>query len=155
PECAEADIANEKVLNAKEWSGYFKGAKGNYVFFDADDGFNGGLGFAVYYGPDGKKLFDDAAKSWHAVKRKGARLRLRYVRTYLASCSLFADAQGCWAKIKQDTGLTQPTPPDCSAAYKAEQIRMQGNKNVTPAQIAADPTVVDYEAETVLDAVQY
>jgi hypothetical protein len=153
PECDEANIAGEKVL--EEWSGYFKGVKGDYIFLDADDGFNGGFGFAVYHGVDGKKLFDDVAKSWHGIEMNGDGLQLRYVRTYLASCSIFADAKGCWAKIKQDTGLTQSAPPDCSAAYKAEQKRMEGDKNITAEQVAADPTVVDYEAETGLDAAQH
>jgi hypothetical protein len=155
PKCAEANIASEKALDAKEWSGYFKGVKGDYVFFDADDGFNGGLGFAVYHGVEGKKLFDDIAKSWRTIAIKNGRLQLRYVRTYLTTCSTFADAKGCWAKIQQSTGLTKATPPDCSAAYKAEQKRMQGDKRITPLQIAANPTVIYYEAETVLEGPQH
>jgi hypothetical protein len=155
PRCVQSNTSSENVIDAKEWSGYFKGVKGDYVFFDADDGVNGGLGFAVYKGPDGKKMFEDVAKSWRTIEIKGMELRLRYVRTYAAGCSIFADAAGCWAKIKQDTGISQSTPPDCSAAYMAEQKRMQGNKDFTAGQIAAIPSVIDYEVETAVDGARH
>jgi hypothetical protein len=147
--CVKANVAGEMVVDVKEWSGYFKGVKGDYVFFDADDGINGGLGFAVYKRQDGRKLFDDAAKSWQAIQLKGTELHLRYLRTYTGSCSIFADA-GCWEKIKQSTGIQQ-NPPECSAVYRAEQKRMKGDKTITAGQIAAIPTVIDYEVETVLE----
>src|SRR5262245_23238345 len=40
PACQRKNVAGEKVVNPKDWSGYFKGVKGDYVFFDADDGVN-------------------------------------------------------------------------------------------------------------------
>jgi len=154
PNCVKENVAGEMVVDVKEWSGYFKGVKGDYVFFDADDGINGGLGFAVYKRQDGKKLFDDAAKSWQAIELKRTELHLRYIRTYTGSCSIFADAAGCWEKIKQSTGIQQ-NPPECSAAYRAEQKRMQGDKTITAGQIAAIPTVIDYEVETVLEEARH
>src|SRR5215472_9635441 len=48
PKCTQAKSKSEMVVDPDEWSGYFKGVKNNYVFFDGDDGFNGGMGFAVY-----------------------------------------------------------------------------------------------------------
>src|SRR5262249_20801476 len=47
PACSRLRDQAEKVVNPDDWSGYFKGVKGNLVFFDADDGVNGGMGFAV------------------------------------------------------------------------------------------------------------
>jgi hypothetical protein len=41
--------------------GYFRGVKGDYVFFDAADGFNGGIPFSVRDSKTGKKVFEDSA----------------------------------------------------------------------------------------------
>ena len=148
--CGEAAAPGE--IATKDWSGYFKGAKGAYVFYSADDGHNGGMGFAIYNGADGKKLFDDTAMKLHAVDLKPAGLTLRYTRVYEAGCSLFADPAGCWAKVKAATGVTQATAPDCAAQYKAEEKRMKGTPN--QAKVAGLPSVVDYEAVTTLEAGQ-
>ncbi len=69
--CGEAAAPGE--IATKDWSGYFKGAKGAYVFYSADDGHNGGMGFAIYNGADGKKLFDDTAMKLHAVRFEAGR----------------------------------------------------------------------------------
>jgi hypothetical protein len=150
--CREAAVPGEIAVDAKEWSGYFKGVKGSYVFFDADDGQNGGLGFAIYSAPGGKKLFDGTAKSWHGVELTPSGLTLRYTRAYDAGCSLYADPAGCWAKVRQATGITQTAVPDCAALYKAEEKRMKGTPN--QAKVASVPSVVDYEAQTVLQGGQ-
>jgi hypothetical protein len=86
------------------------------VFFDADDGWNDGVGFAIF-AADGKKLFDDIAKSLHAIDVTPAGIAVRYIRVFGAYCSLRADAAGCWQRIKRDTGLAVASPPDCTAAY--------------------------------------
>ncbi len=143
PACREANSGGEIVIGAKDWSGYFKGVKGGYVFLDASDGWNGGLGFAIF-SVSGAKLFEDVAKGIHSIKLAGSDLVLKYRRVYGAKCSLFAASAACWAEIEKDTGLAQASPPDCSAAYKREQKR-------TPAfaqQLAANPTVIYYEVET-------
>jgi hypothetical protein len=117
------------------------------VFFDADDGWNDGVGFAIF-AADGKKLFDDIAKSLHAIDVTPAGIAVRYIRVFGAYCSLRADAAGCWQRIKRDTGLAVASPPDCTAAYARAQKR-------TPAiaqQVIADPTVIDYEAEAAIAA---
>jgi len=149
-ECREANASGEIVADAKDWSGYFKGVKGNYVFVDAADGQNGGLGFAVYSASDGKKIFEDVSMGLHAIKLTQSGFVLSYRRAYAAQCSLFADAAGCWAQVKRDTGLTQAPPPDCNAAYKREQERTKAAAQ----QVAADPTVFYYEAEAALDGGQ-
>jgi hypothetical protein len=145
PPCRRENAPDEKVV--PDWSGYFKGVKGDYVLFDADDGWNDGIGFAVIDGPSGKKLFEDVAKKLHDVALTPAGLTLKYSRVFGASCSLKADAAVCWEKIKQDTGLAG-TAPDCNALYEREKKR-------TPefAQLVnEDPTIVDYEAETTIAA---
>jgi len=145
-ECREANAEGEAVIDVKDWSGYFKGVKGAYVFFDAADGTNGGLGFAVFSAPGAQKLFEDVSMGLQAVKLTPAGLSLSYRRAYAAPCSLFTGAAACWNQAKQATGLTQASPPDCKAAYKREQQR-------TPqfaAQAAANPTVFYYEVEAVL-----
>ncbi len=150
--CREAAASGEIAVDAKEWSGYFKGVKGAYIFFDADDGHNGGVGFAIYSAPGGKKLFDDTSKTMHAVELTPSGLTLRYTRVYEAGCSLYADPAGCWTKVRQATGLTQTSAPDCAAPYKAEEKRMKGTPN--QAGVASLPSVVDYEAQTVLQGGQ-
>ena len=150
--CREAAAPGE--IATKDWSGYFSGVRGAYIFFRADDGTNGGLGFAIF-SPDGKKLFDDTAKGTQgprAIDATASGLAMRYTRVYQAGCSLFADPAGCWAKVRQATGLTQSTAPDCAASYKAEEKRMKGTPN--QAKVAALPSVVDYEAVATLDAGQ-
>jgi hypothetical protein len=145
PACAEAKAGSEIVVDSAQWGGYFKGVKGDYVFFDAADGWNGGVGFAIFT-KSGKKVFEDVGKGFHAIKLVESGIALKYRRVYGAKCSLFADSPGCWAAIRKETGLAQASPPDCAAAYKREQKR-------TPAyaqQVAADPTVITYEVETVV-----
>jgi hypothetical protein len=144
PACRREKAADEKVI--ADWAGYFKGVKGGYVLFDADDGWNDGVGFAVFAAADGKKLFEDVAKKLHAVDTAPAGITLRYLRVYGATCSLAADKAGCWAQIKRDTGLAGASPPDCAAAYKREQERIPAMAQ----QALADPTVIDYEATAAL-----
>jgi hypothetical protein len=147
PGCRRENAVDETVIAAGDWTGYFKGVKGDFVFFDADDGWNDGVGFAIF-AADGKKLFDDIAKSLHAIDVTPAGIAVRYIRVFGASCSLRADAAGCWQQIKRDTGLAGASPPDCTAAYARAQKR-------TPAiaqQVIADPTVIDYEAEAAIAA---
>lgn len=75
-------------------------------------------------------------------------LKLRYERVYLASCSMRADPEGCWQTIRQASGLSDATPPDCSASYEAEEKRMPAESRQ---KNAADPSVISYEVEAVVD----
>lgn len=101
--CREAAAPGE-IAVSKEWSGYFKGAKGAYIFFDASDGINGGLGFAIFSASEGKKLFDDTAKALHAVDLAPSGLVLHYTRVYDAGCSLFADPQAAGRRSSRARG---------------------------------------------------
>ncbi|HEY2445213.1 MAG TPA: hypothetical protein VGI20_05680 [Rhizomicrobium sp.] len=145
--CRKDNSANEKVVSANDWTGYFEGAKGDYIIFDAEDGWNDGLGFAVFT-PEGRRLFEDVARKWKGIELRPSGVALRYVRVYEAPCTLEVDADACWQKIRKATGLTDASPPDCRAAYVREQKR-------TPQlarQVLNDPTIVDYEVVATIGA---
>jgi hypothetical protein len=155
PDCAKKNALNEKIISPDEWTGYFGGVYDDYIFFDAEDGWNGGLGFAVFT-RGAKKLFDDVAKRWAMVSvaaipgpagiASGRALALRYVRVYGAKCSLAAgDGASCWQKIQRDTGLEGPEP-DCSADYAREQ------KRTPTSAVLDDPTAIEYDVATTLAA---
>lgn len=139
--CREANGPGERVVDPKDWSGYFDGVRGAYVIFTSGDGWNGGMGFAVYSAATGKKVFDDTYRSrFQSLEPAPAGLTLRYLRVYAAQCSIGSDAAGCWRQIRRATGLTDSMPPDCAALYVGETRR-------TPkfaARARNDPTVVDY-----------
>jgi len=147
--CRRENIPSEQVIAARDWSGYFEGAKGGYAIFDAEDGWNGGVGFAVYDARTGKKLFDDAFKTrLRSLEVDLSGLTMRYLRVFAAKCSLAADAAGCWGQIMQQTSLSAAAPPDCAALYAREAKR-------TPkfaARVRTDPTIVDYDVRVVIRA---
>lgn len=147
--CQRANAKGEKVVSANDWSGYFAGVRGGYVVFTGDDGWNGGMGFAVFDAHSGRKLFDDAYKTrFKALEASSGGLVLHYRRVYAAKCSLRADPNGCWAAIRRDTGLEGVHGPDCAADYAREARR-------TPklaAQVRAVPTVVDYDVMATLQS---
>ena len=141
PVCKRENIDSEIVIRGEDWSGYFWGVRGSYIFFSAEDGWNGGMGFAVF-DANAKKLFEDAAKTWHSVQPGKDGVSMRYLRVYEAPCSLKGDdGAGCWQQIQKDTGLSEAAMPDCTATYQAEQQR---TPNLAQ-QVLADPTVFDYE----------
>ena len=145
--CRRENAADEKIVSAKDWTGYFGGVKGDYIFFTAEDGWNDGLGFAVFTA-DAKKLFEDVAVKWAGVELRPSGIQLRYERVYEAPCSLQSATAACWQTIRQATGLTDASPPDCKAAYVREQKR-------TPKfarQALSDPTVIDYDVSVAIDA---
>lgn len=145
PACARANVASEKVISANDWSGYFDGVKGNYVFFSAGDGTNGGMGFAVFTA-GGKKIYDDTAKKWSAIDVTPAGLSLKYSRVYEAKCPLRAGADACWQTVKADTALTDAKSPDCETAY-AKEIK----HSPKDASIATDPSVISYDVSVSID----
>jgi hypothetical protein len=168
PACQRKNVASEKVVNSDDWSGYFSGVKGDYVFFDAEDGVNGGLGFAVVGSNDAKKLFEDTAfGKLHSLALDGPTLTLRYARNFAGDCSVLHEGAGCWSKIAAAASLPSAPQPDCVAGYtKAKNElakgRCEAQKKSGPACLAAAlkeieaqkwdeaPSVIVYEAETVL-----
>ena len=168
PPCQRQNLAAEKVVNPSAWTGYFKGVKGDYVLFDADDGVNGGLGFAVVTAGDAKKRFDDSAVgNLKSAKLDGNALALRYARSYSSECSVPKEGAACWSKIAAATGETGAKQPDCAAGYlkaKNEMAkgRCQADRKSGPTCMAAAlkeldrqrwneaPTVIVYDAEAVI-----
>lgn len=168
PVCQRKNVPSEKVVSAKDWSGYVKGVKGDYVFLDAEDGVNGGLGFAVFAAGSAKKLFEDSAVgNLKSVALAGKLLTVRYARSYSGDCSVPHDGAGCWSKIAVATGVRAAPQPDCAAGYlraKNEMAkgRCDAEKKSGPACLASAmkeldrqrwneaPSVVVYDAETVL-----
>jgi hypothetical protein len=136
-------------------AGYFFGAKGNLVFFQASDGYNGGLPFVVYDTKTIKRLFDDSlvGNDFESLDVNGTTVKATFGRVFSADCSLYKDPDGkCAAKVKQETGLgaADAPLPDCRAAYDAEKQR-------TPKfakEIEDLPSVITYEAELDFDGTQ-
>jgi len=129
PECTLSHAAGEKVIEEPEWGGYFKGAKGNLVFFHAADGTNGGMPFVVYDARTGTKVFQDAYYDARMWNRKIAsspfnRLRVRnapdgqvlliYLRVIEAGCDLHKEMAFCWEQVRKNLEVKRSQTPVCS-----------------------------------------
>jgi len=121
--CSREKLSSEKEY--RDWNGYFSGVKGNLVFIDGAETFNGGQPFLIFDAVSGKKLFED---SWAA--NKGSRfhidsgpegLTMRYTRIEIMGCSLQRSGLQCWNLIRHNTGLNEQSPPKCDnpGAYTA------------------------------------
>jgi hypothetical protein len=169
PPCQRDNLPNEKVVKPEDWSGYFKGVKGDFVFFDAEDGVNGGLGFAVF-AADAKKLFEDSAVGdLESATLDGGRLILRYTRGFAGDCSEPREGAKCWERIAAAAGIDTAARPDCAAGYakiKTDNARsfcdQDGDKspNCAAAHLKEfddqhwdeAPSSVTYRVETVIGA---
>jgi hypothetical protein len=167
--CRVVRETNEYVIPPDSWSGYFKGVKAEYVFFDAPDGTNGGLGFMVMRVYGRRTLFEDTAQ--HGIERMDIQegtLRLRYQRVFAADCSVLTAGTACRARLVRDTGVAQASLSICAQGYQAARQTMargrcnaQGHKE--PACVSDElarldaqkwddaPTVVVYEVEASLN----
>ena len=159
PACRRENVDGEYIVDAKSWSGHFRGVRQGYVFFSGDDGVNGGEGFTVY-DDSNTKVFTDVADTLSSIDPmlppRDPDLRpwyysplvLNYRKVYSAPCSMRSEPTRCWALIKRATGLTQSTAPDCDAAYKAGEM-------TTPPEgldsLRRDPSVIVYAVEAVID----
>ena len=119
PGCKLSHEPGERVI--KGWEGYFKGVKGDLVFFDGGESQFGALAFAVYDSTNGKKLFEDDAEI--SDEEDSPRLRvfstkagfvLKYLRTYYAGCNLHAEGRSCWERIEAKLGLKSDRMPVCT-----------------------------------------
>jgi hypothetical protein len=116
--CTRSREKTEKVVNPSDWSGYFKGAKNDLVFFDADDGVNGGMGFAIYNAKTGKKVFEDSALGpVEFLEQQGNPLILKYTRVLDGAC-MIPKENACWDRIQSKIGLTGNPAPDCKKGYE-------------------------------------
>jgi hypothetical protein len=165
--CSRLYDQDEKVIDSDEWSGYFKGVKGSLVFFDADDGVNGGMGFAVYDASSGQKIFADAAVGPLAFPdRRDKAVSITYTRLVQGECVIPKDQAACWDRIKKKLDLDSAPAPDCKAGYeKSAQALAKGRCQAQKAddaqclakeiqlarqQSSNSPSVVSYPVEVLL-----
>ncbi|MFP5204514.1 MAG: hypothetical protein ACLGP3_03425 [Acidobacteriota bacterium] len=144
PACTRARSAAEKLIGARDWCGYFAGAKSHYVFLNACGAHNAGLDFAVYDARTGRRVFEDAAVDSMAG---GVRFRrtaaggivLTYARVALFDCTLPKDKGACWSRIRGQLGLAEAAIPVCVGYEK----QMTGTVVSYPVEVAltAKPSV--------------
>ncbi len=140
PPCQRENLPDEKVIPPDEWSGYFKGVKGDYVLLDAEDGVDGALGFAVYAAATGKKLFEDSAfDGLQQVSLDAGTLKLRYQRSFTGDCSVPKAGAGCWTSLAKTAGLDATKAPDCAAGYLANKTALAKSRCEADAKPGAKP----------------
>jgi hypothetical protein len=137
PACDRSHVSGERVIEKPDWAGYFKGAKGNLVFFNNADGTDGGLPFVVYDTRTGQKIFDDSAYDSSMWSKKGedspfnqlrvssaqdGQLTLRYLRVVKADCDLHTEMTSCWEQVRKKLALKGAQMPVCSG-YKGIPTR--------------------------------
>jgi hypothetical protein len=134
PECTQSHVPGEKVFaQGDEWIGYFSGVKDDFVFLGADDGFNGGIQFAVYDSRTGKKVFEDTDcltcmylkkmygkeppsapfNRMRISKVPGGPVTLKYMRVEQADCDLRADKASCWDHVRVKMDVKSSKAPVC------------------------------------------
>lgn len=133
--CTRTHSKDEKVYVDPEWSGYFWGAKDAVVFFDASDGTDGGLPFAVFDVRIRRKLFEDSSlldyyqqtlhiKNEFRITSGADHIPLlAYLRVVRAGCDLETEQADCWNKVRAKFGITQTEIPVCTGYGQAEGIR--------------------------------
>ena len=164
PRCSKLKAKTEKIVEAAEWSGYFKGVKAGYIFFDSDDHYNNGSPFAVYDAA-GKKLFEDSSEDPLVFMQAPDKTwQITYTRVVEAGCVLIANTD-CWDGLKKKLGVEGPQP-DCRKGY-ADQTKAYANescKNLKGGrdeciarettrmqqQMKDDPSIIAYPVETAL-----
>ena len=125
PPCRQAKERNEYVIPGDSWSGYFKGVKSDYAFFDAADGTNGGLGFMVFRVSGKKKLFEDMAeKDIQSIEIKDGTLKLRYQRVFASRCSVVTGGPACRDIVVKEAGVASGSLSSCVNGYQAAKEEM-------------------------------
>ncbi len=168
--CRDTKETYEYEISADRWSGYFRGVKADYAFFDAPDGTNGGLGFMVLRLVDRKPLFEDVAQHGiQAIEALDRSLKLRYQRVYQGKCSAINDGAGCRAALSQETGVAEASLSGCAGGYAtAKQAMAKGRcaaqssrqRNCLSTELSLldqqhwneAPTVLVYEVEVTLSS---
>jgi hypothetical protein len=170
--CRGAMEPNEYVIPSDIWSGYFKGVKADYAFFDASDGTIGGLGFMVLRVFDRKVLFEDIAQHGIAsIEIQEGTLKLRYQRVFAASCSVASGDSACRDGLVHDTGIAGGSLSACAQEYQTAKHTMAKSRCAAQTSRESDcvrkelslldeqkwneiPTVIVYEVEVHLSREQ-
>jgi hypothetical protein len=129
PECTQSHIPGEKIFDeGGEWTGYFAGVKGDFVFLRAADGSDGGIRFAVYDSRTGKKVFEDAGclpcmyrkellsapfSRMRINRISDGTITLKYMRVEQADCDLRADKASCWDHVRMQMDVKSAKAPVC------------------------------------------
>ncbi len=95
-----------------------------------NDGWNGGVGFAVYDADValGEVKFSDAS---------GPDVSIAYTRVVDGGCNLPTDQTACWNSIQKKFSLESAAVPDCKAGYEKSaqamaKARCSGNPKADP-----------------------
>jgi hypothetical protein len=129
PACARTHASGERIFKWPEWSGYFKGVKGNLVFLNDPDGTDGAVPFTIYDFRTGKKIFRDSAYDSGMWTQKPANspfnhlrfsgtqdsdLTMTYLRVVEADCDLHTEKTACWEQVRKKLGLKGAQVPVCT-----------------------------------------
>ncbi|HEY6251097.1 MAG TPA: hypothetical protein VI685_14140 [Candidatus Angelobacter sp.] len=161
PGCVRTKSKREMAINQDEWSGYFKGVKNGLVFFDADDGWNGGMPFAIYDSRTGKRVFNDAAVGkLEFLPSQGHEVSLRYTRIVEGECNALKDPGACWAQIQKTIGLENTAVPDCKKGYEksAQDMakgRCQARNSANPQCVAKELQLARDQANSAVSVIAY
>jgi hypothetical protein len=159
--CTRGRSKREKVVNPDEWSGYFKGVKGNLVFFDADDGWNGGMGFAVYDAKTMKKIYGDVALGELTFSDAGGpNVSIAYTRVVDGGCNLPKEQAACWSSIQKKFNLEAGAAPDCKTGYENSaqamaKARCSGNPKAEPECMAKEFPLARQQANDASSVISY
>jgi hypothetical protein len=136
--CERSHAVGEKVIDPKEWIGYYMGVKGRLVFFSADDGVNGAMPFAIYDATTQKKIFEDShyeSTMWNrrpepspfnhlrVFETPDGQSKLVYLRSGEADCDLPLKGEECWQRTRKKYNIVETKMPNCSG-YEAKEIQM-------------------------------
>lgn len=159
--CSRMRDVGEKVINSDDWSGYFMGVKGDLVFFSADDGWNGGMGFAIYDAKTARKLFDDVALGdLEFANPSGKATTVRYTRVADGGCVIPKEQAGCWDAIRKKFALEAASMPDCKSGYeKSAQAlakgRCQAKNTDNPECLAKEITLARQQSNDANSIIAY
>lgn len=135
--CVRTHASDERIFKWPEWSGYFKGVKGNLVFLNDADGTDGGIPFTIYDFKTGSKIFRDSAydsEMWtkkppnspfNHLRFSGAQaggLTTTYLRVVETDCDLHSEKTSCWEQVKKKLDLKGARMPVCTG-YEDIRVR--------------------------------
>ncbi len=124
PPCRRANLPGEQVIAEDVWQGYFAGAWGDMAVFDAADGVNGAMAFAIFRPGDSKPRYTAAAFGSPAFTPAPGGGVLRFSRMVAGDCSVVIDGAACAQRIAAAAGVAPIKVEACRAGYDAEKRAM-------------------------------